>query len=582
MFQPGGPRQPEVDFDQLLSGVKGKLGSIAGRLGGGGVGGVAILAIGLIAVLWLATGIYRTGPGEEAAQRRFGKICGAALGPCEEVAGIVTQTGLHWWWPGPIGKKDVVKVTETRRMELGFRSGADQGVADAAVPVEGLMISGDLNIVDVQMVVQYDIKDLIGYLFRVNDPGEDARGIAPGNPEGRTLKDAAEAALRLVVGQRSIEDVLTEQRTAVESDTKTRLQDILDRYVAGINIVSVQLLRTQAPEEVFESFEDVLRARQEQETLVNEALAYENNIIPRAEGDAERIKREAEAFAQARVSRARGESSRFISVLEQFRDHSLELRNVLQDTNNADDDGDPSTGIGLGDVSVIGGPDVDGDGDGFDILASSMTLIGAGLGDGSGCLFTNAETVSDSDTAVTCAFSVSFDAQTGDLVSGVPFSIAYLGNEILTLPSLVGTGPFEMRLDNPVLDTDNSDRDDTHATGISATDIKVVSGPDGGKVQGIDIAVDGFDARTNVVTFRVQDGETLTAGDGFTVQYLNRENLKVPATSEVTQQRLYLEAIEEILPVINKVIVSPDAESVIILGGREGITPIPVGPSQAP
>jgi membrane protease subunit HflK len=551
-------------------------------LGGGGVGGVAILAIGLIAVLWLATGIYRTGPGEEAAQRRFGKICGAALGPCEEVAGIVTQTGLHWWWPGPIGKKDVVKVTETRRMELGFRSGADQGVADAAVPVEGLMISGDLNIVDVQMVVQYDIKDLIGYLFRVNDPGEDARGIAPGNPEGRTLKDAAEAALRLVVGQRSIEDVLTEQRTAVESDTKTRLQDILDRYVAGINIVSVQLLRTQAPEEVFESFEDVLRARQEQETLVNEALAYENNIIPRAEGDAERIKREAEAFAQARVSRARGESSRFISVLEQFRDHSLELRNVLQDTNNADDDGDPSTGIGLGDVSVIGGPDVDGDGDGFDILASSMTLIGAGLGDGSGCLFTNAETVSDSDTAVTCAFSVSFDAQTGDLVSGVPFSIAYLGNEILTLPSLVGTGPFEMRLDNPVLDTDNSDRDDTHATGISATDIKVVSGPDGGKVQGIDIAVDGFDARTNVVTFRVQDGETLTAGDGFTVQYLNRENLKVPATSEVTQQRLYLEAIEEILPVINKVIVSPDAESVIILGGREGITPIPVGPSQAP
>nr|MCS5658272.1 hypothetical protein [Dehalococcoidia bacterium] len=154
--------------------------------------------------------------------------------------------------------------------------------------------------------------------------------------------------------------------------------------------------------------------------------------------------------------------------------------------------------------------------------------------------------------------------------------------EILTLPSLVGNGPFEMRLDNPVLDTDNSDRDDDHASGISAADIKVVDGPDGGIVQGIDIAVDGFDARTNVVTFRVQDGETLNGGDGFTVQYLNRENLNVPATSEVTQQRLYLEAIEEILPRINKVIVSPDAESVIILGGREGITPIPVGPSQAP
>lgn len=580
MFQPGGPRQPEVDFDQMLAGVKGTLGSIAARLGGGGVGGVIVLAIGLIAVLWLASGIYRIGPGEEVAQRRFGAICGAALAPCSGTTGVVTQTGLHWWWPGPIGDTDKIKVTETRRMELGFRSGADQGVADAQVPVEGLMISGDLNIVDVQMVVQYDIKDLVGFLFRVNDPGEDARGIPPGNPEGRTLKDAAEAALRLVVGQRSIEDVLTEKRTVVESDTKTRLQDILDNYQTGINIVSVQLLKTQAPEEVFESFEDVLRARQEQETRVNEALAYENNIIPRAEGDAERIKREAEAFAQARVARARGESSRFISVLEQFRDHSIELENVLQDTNDADGDGDSATGIGLGDVTVIDGPDVDGDG--IDILVSSLTLIGAELGEGSGCLFTNAGSDRDGDSAVLCTFSVSYDGQNSDLVSGTGFSIAYLGNEILSLSSLVGTGPFEIRLGNPVLDTDNADGDNNVTTGISAADIEVVQGPDGGKAQGVDISVNGFDTRTNVVSFRVQAGETLKAGDGFTVQYLNRENLNVPATSEVTQQRLYLEAIETILPGINKVIVSPDAESVIILGGREGITPIPVGPSQAP
>ena len=580
MFQPGGPRQPEVDFDQMLAGVKGTLGSIAARLGGGGVGGVIVLAIGLIAVLWLASGIYRIGPGEEVAQRRFGAICGAALAPCSGTTGVVTQTGLHWWWPGPIGDTDKIKVTETRRMELGFRSGADQGVADAQVPVEGLMISGDLNIVDVQMVVQYDIKDLVGFLFRVNDPGEDARGIPPGNPEGRTLKDAAEAALRLVVGQRSIEDVLTEKRTVVESDTKTRLQDILDNYQTGINIVSVQLLKTQAPEEVFESFEDVLRARQEQETRVNEALAYENNIIPRAEGDAERIKREAEAFAQARVARARGESSRFISVLDQFRDHSIELENVLQDTNDADGDGDSATGITLGDVTVIDGPDVDGDG--IDILVSSLTHIGAELGEGSGCLFTNAGSDGDGDSAVLCTFSVSYDGQNSDLVSGTGFSIAYLGNEILSLPSLVGTGPFEIRLGNPVLDTDNADGDNNVTTGISAADIEVVQGPDGGKAQGVDISVNGFDTRTNVVSFRVQAGETLKAGDGFTVQYLNRENLNVPATSEVTQQRLYLEAIETILPGINKVIVSPDAESVIILGGREGITPIPVGPSQAP
>ena len=252
---------------------------------------------------------------------------------------------------------------------------------------------------------------------------------------------------------------------------------------------------------------------------------------------------------------------------------------MLQDTNNADGDGDSATGIGLGDVTVIDGPDVDGDG--IDILASSLTVIGTDLGDGSGCLFTNAD-AADGDSAVICTFSVSYDGQNDELVSGTGFSIAYLGNEILSLPSLVGTGPFEMRLSNPVLDTDNADGDDNITTGISAADIKVVKGPDGGKADGVDISVNGFDARTNVVTFRVQAGETLRAGDGFTVQYLNRENLKVPATSEVTQQRLYLEAIETILPGINKIIVSPDTESVIILGGRDGITPIPVGPRQSP
>jgi hypothetical protein len=137
-------------------------------------------------------------------------------------------------------------------------------------------------------------------------------------------------------------------------------------------------------------------------------------------------------------------------------------------------------------------------------------------------------------------------------------------------------------LGNPVLDLDNADGDNDRSTGINAADIKVVVGPDGGAVDGIDITVTGFDPLTNVVAFAVQKGEPLKPGDSFTVQYLNREDLTVPATSEVTEQRLYLEAIEEILPEINKIIVSPEAKSVLILGGREGLTPIPLGPSPAP
>ena len=579
MYPPGGPRQPEVDFDQIIGGLRNNLGRISGRLGGGGVWGLILLGIGLIVVIWIATGIYRLGPGEQSAQRRFGAICGEILGPCSQNAGIITQTGLHWWWPTPVGKKDRVKVTETRRMELGFRTGSAEGVA-----VEGLMISGDLNIVDVQMVVQYNIKDLAGYLFRVDDPGELDRNIPPGQPDGRTLKDAAEAAIRLVVGQRTIEDVLTEQRTEVESETKERLQEFLDRYAAGINILSVQLLKTQAPEEVFEAFEDVLRARQEKETRINEARTYENSIIPRAQGDAERIKREAEAFRQARVARAQGEAGRFISVLDAFRDHSIQLRNELQDTNNADGDGDSATGIGLADVVVIDGKQTNGGG--FDILVDSLEVLGADPGsdssNNSNCVFSESALLAAGDSATRCVFSVSFKARVGEPTTGEQFSIAYLGNESIALPPLVESGPFEVRLSNAVLDTNNQDGDDDMSTGINVSDITVVAEINGGNASDAGIRVSGFDPYTNIATFNLQQGGPLKPGDVFTVQYLNKENLTIPATSEVTQQRLYLEAIEGILPNVNKIIVSPDAESVLLLGGRGEITPVPLGPRPSP
>jgi len=128
------------------------------------------------------------------------------------------------------------------------------------------------------------------------------------------------------------------------------------------------------------------------------------------------------------------------------------------------------------------------------------------------------------------------------------------------------------------LDADNRDGDDDFNTGVTFSDVSVVDGPDGGVVSGIDISVSGFDPSTNIVTLRVQAGEELQAGDQFTVQYMNREDLRVPSTSLVTQERLFLEAMEEILPGINKIIVSPEAESVLILGGQDGVVPVPLGP----
>ena len=547
MFQPGGgPRQPELDFEKIMGGIRDGIGRVSQRLGGGGVGLAVALFVGLIIVIWGATGVYTTSPGEQAVLRLFGNA--------QETP--VTQNGLHWWWPGPIGNKDVVRTDLVRRLELGFRS-AD-GVANTPVPVEAQMISGDLNIIDVQMVVQYDIKNLSYYLFKVDDPGEDAgeqRNIPAGRPDGRTLKDATEAALRLVVGQRSLAEVLAEERVNLELDTGVKLQEILDGYQTGINIISVQLQKVEAPAEVQAAFNDVLQARQDKVTATNQAQAYENQVIPEARGRAEQIIQPAEAFKRARIERAQGEADQFLSILAQFNDRSITLQNVLQDTDNADGDDDPATGIGLSDVSMISAPDEDGDG--FDILISAINVLGAGK-----CAFT-ANRVLSTDATEICAFSASFDAQSGDLTIGESFSIAYLGNEDLTIPQFVGAGPFNVRLSNKALDAD----------------IEVVDGPDGGAVKGVDISVSGFDASTNIVTLRVQSGEALQAGDQFTVQYMNREDLTVPSTSLVTQQRLYLEAMEEILPGINKIIVSPEAESVLILGGQGGIVPVPLGPA---
>ena len=310
MFTPGGgqqpPRQPEFDLEQLLGRVRGMFGGSGGRFGGGNLSILILAVIALLIIIWAATGVYTVSPGENAALRLFGAVQGAP----------VSEEGLHWWWPSPVGNKDVVLVTETRRMELGFRS--NEAAVNTPFLDEALMISGDLNIVDVQMVVQYRIRNLNNFLFKVDDPGEPPRGIPEGRPDGRTLKDGAEAALRLVVGQRSIDDVLVRGRELVETDTRQRLQAILDEYEAGIDVISVQLQDVKAPEEVRDAFDDVLRGRQERETRINQALAYEADVIPRARGDAERIIEAAEAFKRARIETANGEAQRFESVLNEY------------------------------------------------------------------------------------------------------------------------------------------------------------------------------------------------------------------------------------------------------------------------
>ena len=289
--------EPDVNFDQALKGVREFLNRF--RLGGGGV--LAFLVFGLLLValvVWLGSGFYTVQPGEQAAVRMFGEFTDTL------------DEGLHWWWPSPVGGRDIVRVDEVKRLELGVRG-------DTPNLEESLMITGDPdesgnpgeapNIVDVQLTVQYNIKDLERFLYRAVDPA------------GVTIKDAAETSLRQVVGSRPIDDVLTDKKEEVQEETRLLLQRLLDDYETGINVTEVKLANVFAPEQVKDAFDDVVRAKEDKARIINLADAYKEDILPRARGDAARLLQDAEAFRQQRIALSTGESEYFLAILNEFR-----------------------------------------------------------------------------------------------------------------------------------------------------------------------------------------------------------------------------------------------------------------------
>nr|PZN22918.1 MAG: FtsH protease activity modulator HflK [Pseudomonadota bacterium] len=225
------------------------------------------------------------GPGEQAVVRTFGRESGK------------TGPGLHYRIPF-VQDVNVVNIEEIRRLEVGFRG-------DKRVPTEALMLTGDENIVEAQMIVQYRITDPSKYLFELARPEE-------------TLRATAEVALRSMVGRTKIDDVITTGREHVQSETRNWLQRLMDQYQSGIGITEVKLLAVDAPDDVKEAFHDVVRAREEKEKLINQAMGYKADVIPRARGEARRIEREAEAYREERVLRARGDSAKFLAQLAEY------------------------------------------------------------------------------------------------------------------------------------------------------------------------------------------------------------------------------------------------------------------------
>lgn len=252
----------------------------------------------MLLVLWLLSGIYIVRPDEKGVVLRFGAAV-RQVGP-----------GPHWRLPWPFEEVLRPNVTQIMKEEIGFRT-TDPGppARYQDMDQEALMLTGDENIVKLQFIVQYrvrpDADGVTDYLFNVRDPRETVRG-------------GAEAAMREVVGRTDIDSVLTEGKEKVQQEAQAELQSILDLYDVGLEVVTVKLQDVDPPDQVSDAFKDVISAQQDRERMINEALGYANDVVPKARGQAAQIINEAQGYREAKVREADGTAQRFVAVYEEY------------------------------------------------------------------------------------------------------------------------------------------------------------------------------------------------------------------------------------------------------------------------
>src|SRR5215210_3735276 len=293
--RPGGNQGPPDleelwrNFNRKLEGLFGRRGSVGGPEAGGRSprrvgGGIGLLAL-LVILVWLASGFYIVPEGQRGVVLRFGKYV------------ETTMPGPRWHLPYPIESAEVVNLLGVRTVEVGYRNNVKSKVLK-----ESLMLTDDENIVDAQFAVQYVLKTPQDYLFNSRDPDD-------------SVLQAAETAIREVVGKSSMDLVLYEDRSGVADRAHKLMQGILDRYGTGIQISKVTMQNAQPPNEVQAAFDDAVRASQDRERQKNEGQAYANDVIPKARGMAARLNQEAEGYRQRVIERAEGDASRFRQIV---------------------------------------------------------------------------------------------------------------------------------------------------------------------------------------------------------------------------------------------------------------------------
>ncbi len=296
----GGDNQGPPDLDEMWRNFNRKLNNLFSRRRAGGSGSSgetpnmrqwgagAGLVIGLVLLVWLASGFYIVVEGQRGVVLTFGKFS------------EVTNAGLRWRIPYPVQSHEIVDLTGVRTVEIGYRNNVKTKVLR-----ESLMLTDDENIIDIQFAVQYVLKDPMDYLFNNRRPED-------------TVLQAAETAIREIVGQSKMDYVLYEGREQIAVAAQKLTQDILDRYKTGIAISKITMQNAQPPEQVQAAFDDAVRAKQDLERQKSEGQAYFNDVVPKARGSASRLLEEANGYRQRVLANAEGESSRFKQVLSEY------------------------------------------------------------------------------------------------------------------------------------------------------------------------------------------------------------------------------------------------------------------------
>jgi membrane protease subunit HflK len=286
---PGGIK----DFEEILQKIRDQF---KGKFRLGGSWWLLLLAALIVAAAAYAS-VYTVDPEETGVVQRFGRFV------------RLSEPGLHFKLPFRIETVRKVKTGRNFQMEFGYRTveaGVRSRFTERGFKEESLMLSGDLNVVDLQWTIQYKIADPTDYLFKVKDVDS-------------AIRDVSESVIRRVVGNRLFDFVLTVGRAEIANKVKVEMQDVLDSYGTGIQVVNVKMQNVTPPDPVRSAFNEVNEAEQEREAKINQAQAAYNREIPKAKGNAEQMISEAEGYALERVNKAEGEADRFLSVLKDYR-----------------------------------------------------------------------------------------------------------------------------------------------------------------------------------------------------------------------------------------------------------------------